>query len=47
MPVMSQMHGVIEKDVITDTKGKKIKEIDFDGNQIWPRGPKTRINCEV
>jgi len=28
---------------ITDPKtGKKVKEIDFDGNQIWPKGPKNK-----
>ncbi len=28
---------------VTDPKtGKKVKEIDFDGNQIWPDGPKNK-----
>jgi hypothetical protein len=28
---------------ITEPKsGKKIKEIDFEGNQIWPDGPKNK-----
>jgi hypothetical protein len=27
---------------VSDTKGKKIKEIDFDGNQIWPGGSKNK-----
>ncbi|MBU2714149.1 RHS repeat-associated core domain-containing protein [Zooshikella harenae] len=27
---------------VSDTKGKKVKEIDFDGNQIWPNGPKNK-----
>ena len=27
---------------VSDTKGKKIKEIDFNGNQIWPDGPKNK-----
>jgi hypothetical protein len=27
---------------VSDTKGKKIKEIDFDGNQIWPGGAKNK-----
>jgi hypothetical protein len=28
---------------VTDPKtGKKIKEVDFDGNQIWPDGPKNK-----
>jgi hypothetical protein len=27
---------------ISDKKGKKIREVDFDGNQIWPEGPKNK-----
>jgi hypothetical protein len=27
---------------VMDTKGNKIKEIDFQGNQIWPGGPKNK-----
>ena len=28
---------------VTDSKtGKKVKEVDFDGNQIWPNGPKNK-----
>ena len=29
-------------DVIDPKTGKKIKEVDFDGNQIWPGGPKNK-----
>ena len=29
-------------DVIDPKTGKKIKEIDFDGNRIWPQGPKNK-----
>jgi hypothetical protein len=25
---------------VSDSKGRKIKEIDFNGNEIWPGGPK-------
>lgn len=25
---------------VTDRKGNKIKEVTFDGRQIWPNGPK-------
>ena len=27
---------------VSDAKGNKIKEIDFNGNQIWPFGPKNK-----
>ena len=27
---------------VTDKKGNKIREVDFDGNQIWPNGPKNK-----
>ena len=27
---------------ISDAKGKKIREVDFNGVQIWPAGPKNR-----
>jgi len=27
---------------ISNKKGKKIKEVDFDGNEIWPNGPKNK-----
>ena len=27
---------------ITDRKGKKIREVDFNGEQLWPEGPKQR-----
>jgi hypothetical protein len=28
---------------VTDPKtGKKVKEVDFNGNQIWPDGPKNK-----
>ena len=27
---------------VSDRKGNKIKEIDFNGNQIWPNGPKNK-----
>lgn len=27
---------------VSDRKGKKIKEIDFYGNQIWPYGNKNK-----
>ena len=27
---------------VSDSKGNKIKEIDFDGNQIWPNGVKNK-----
>jgi hypothetical protein len=27
---------------ISDSKGNKIREIDFNGNQIWPGGPKNK-----
>jgi hypothetical protein len=27
---------------VTDTKGNKIREVDFRGVQIWPEGPKNR-----
>ena len=26
----------------SDIKGRKIKEVDFDGREIWPNGPKNR-----
>jgi RHS repeat-associated protein len=29
-------------DVTNPKTGKKVKEIDFDGNQIWPNGPKNK-----
>jgi len=25
---------------VMDQKGKKVKEVDFSGRQIWPGGPK-------
>lgn len=25
---------------VMDQKGKKVKEVDFNGRQIWPGGPK-------
>jgi hypothetical protein len=27
---------------ISDDKGNKIKEVDFEGNEIWPNGPKNK-----
>jgi hypothetical protein len=27
---------------VADTKGKKIKEVNDDGTQIWPNGPKNK-----
>ena len=27
---------------VLDSKGNKIKEVDFNGNQIWPGGPKNK-----
>jgi hypothetical protein len=27
---------------VIDRKGRKIKEVDFQGRQIWPGGPKHR-----
>ena len=27
---------------ISNNKGKKIKEVDFDGKEIWPNGPKNK-----
>ena len=27
---------------ISDAKGNKVREVDFDGIQIWPEGPKNR-----
>lgn len=27
---------------VSDRKGKKIKEVDYDGNEIWPNGPKNK-----
>lgn len=27
---------------VSDKKGKKVKEVDFDGKQIWPDGPKNK-----
>ena len=27
---------------ISDSKGNKIKEVDFNGNEIWPNGPKNK-----
>ena len=27
---------------ISDRKGNKIREVDYDGNQIWPGGPKNK-----
>lgn len=27
---------------ISDSKGNKIKEVDYNGNQIWPNGPKNK-----
>jgi hypothetical protein len=27
---------------ISDRKGNKIKEVDFNGNEIWPNGPKNK-----
>jgi hypothetical protein len=28
---------------VSDSKGNKIREVDFQGVQIWPGGPKNRI----
>jgi hypothetical protein len=25
---------------VTDRKGNKVKEVTFDGRQLWPNGPK-------
>jgi hypothetical protein len=27
---------------ISDAKGRKVREVGFDGIQIWPEGPKNR-----
>jgi RHS repeat-associated protein len=27
---------------VTDRKGNKVREVDYEGNQIWPGGPKNR-----
>ena len=27
---------------VSDKKGNKIREVDYDGNQIWPGGPKNK-----
>jgi hypothetical protein len=27
---------------VSDRKGNKIQEVDFEGNQIWPDGPKNK-----
>ena len=27
---------------VSDPKGKKVKEVDFDGRKIWPGGPKNK-----
>jgi hypothetical protein len=27
---------------ISNSKGKKVKEVDYDGNEIWPNGPKNK-----
>lgn len=27
---------------ISNKKGKKVREVDFDGNEIWPNGPKNK-----
>lgn len=27
---------------ISDRKGNKVRVVDFDGNQIWPEGPKNK-----
>ena len=27
---------------VSDRQGRKVKEIDFAGNQIWPGGPKNK-----
>jgi hypothetical protein len=27
---------------VSNPKGEKIREVDFDGNQIWPDGPKNK-----
>jgi len=27
---------------VTDRRGNKIREVDFNGNQIWPDGPKNK-----
>jgi len=29
-------------DIINPKTGRKIKEIDFNGKQIWPNGPKNK-----
>jgi hypothetical protein len=27
---------------VSDSRGNKVREVDFEGNQIWPDGPKIR-----
>jgi len=27
---------------VSDKKGNKIKEVDFDGKELWPKGPKNK-----
>lgn len=27
---------------VSDKKGRKIREVDLDGNKIWPNGPKNK-----
>ena len=27
---------------VSDEKGNKIREVDYDGNEIWPNGPKNK-----
>ena len=27
---------------VSDRKGNKVQEVDFEGNQIWPDGPKNK-----
>lgn len=27
---------------VTDSKGNKIREVDFDGIELWPNGPKNK-----
>lgn len=27
---------------VTDKKGNKVRKVDFNGNEIWPNGPKNK-----
>ena len=42
--VVCDQGSVLHKDHwdISDKKGKKVKEIDYKGNQIWPNGTKNK-----